>query len=85
MTDPDPDPDHGGPKRQKHTNPDPDPQRWFQLAVVVICSAFRRFLQKAAKKQVEGGWIILNIFPIKQVRNCDGILEQSRARNRVGI
>jgi hypothetical protein len=41
----------------------------YQLAVVVICSACRRFLQKAAKKQVEGGWILLNIFPIKQVRN----------------
>jgi hypothetical protein len=56
-----------------------------QLAVVVICSACRRFLQKAAKKQVEGGWILLNIFPIKQVINCDGILEQSRAKNQVEI
>ena len=27
----------------------------------------RRFLQKAAKKQLEGSWMLLNIFPMKQV------------------
>jgi hypothetical protein len=64
MTEPDP----GGPKTYR-TDLDPVLQhcQQCQLAVVVICSACRRFLQKAAKKQVEGGWILLNIFPIKQV------------------